>query len=252
MEFVAQCPSGGATHTEIAAALRIPKSSLTGLLRDLTGPGYLQYEEGSGRFSIGSQVMFLAHSYLKRLNVVRDGAPFVHRIFLEVGEFTTMAIPKGDSCVVVCAENLPSPLAHSLNIGEHVPMLPSALGKAMLAFLGDEELDEYLSSHKPVSYTAHTQMKVKDIRQELMQIREAGFAYGREEYLGGISGIAAPVFNMNGRPIASVGVALPTARMTKKIEEKIQKVLLKETAALSRRLGFESTDTPRVSKAAAY
>lgn len=202
LEFVAQCPSGAATHSEIATGLDIPKSSLTELLRDLTNPGYLEYDEATGRFSVGTQVMFLAHSYIKRLNIVRDGAPFVHRLFLEVNEFTTMAIPKGDQCIVVCAETLPSPLAHSLSIGEHLPMLPSALGKAILAFLDEAELDTFLATHKPVSYTAQTRMKLPDIRKEMQEIRQAGVAFSREEYLGGITGIAAPVFNLNGRPIA--------------------------------------------------
>jgi DNA-binding IclR family transcriptional regulator len=243
MEYVAQC-NNGASHTEIAAALRIPKSSLTGLMRDLLGPGYLQLDEGTGRFSIGSQVMFLANAYLKRLNIVRDGAPFVHRIFVALNEFTSLAIPKGDYCVLVCAESAPAPLAHSLNIGERVPMLSSAAGKAILAFLGNAELDEYLASIKPVRHTPQTMTKTKDIREDLKQIRETGLAYGREEYLGGITGIASPIFNVHGRPIASISVALPTARLTEKLEKKIRTTLLAETAALSSRLGADSTKQP--------
>lgn len=247
MEFVAQC-NNGASHTEIAAALRIPKSSLTGLMRDLLGPGYLQLDEGTGRFTIGSQVMFLANAYLKRLNIVRDGAPSVRRIFVALNEFTSLALPKDDYCILVCAESSPSPLAHSLNIGERVPMLSSAAGKAILAFLDDAELDEYLTSNKPVRYTPQTLTKTEDIRKELKQIRETRIAYGREEYLGGITGIASPVFNIRGRPIAAISVALPTARLTEKLEKKIRATLLAETAALSSRLGADSTEQPRAKK----
>ncbi len=52
LDLIAQRPSG-ATHTEISAALKIPKSSLTSLLRDLQLPGYLQLSEGSGKYMIG-------------------------------------------------------------------------------------------------------------------------------------------------------------------------------------------------------
>src|SRR5437868_6212507 len=71
MEFVATCKNGSATHTEISNALGIPKSSLTFLLRDLQRPGYLQLDQQTGRYSIGSQVMFLAHAYIKSLNIIR-------------------------------------------------------------------------------------------------------------------------------------------------------------------------------------
>jgi len=245
MEYVAQCKTG-ATHTEIAAGLKIPKSSLTGLLRDLQQPGYLHLDGGTARYSVGPQVMFLANAYLRNLNIVREGAPFVHRIYVELDEFSCLTVPQGNDCVVVCAESSPTPLAHSLNLGERLPMLANATGRAILAFLDDTEIDEYLATHRPVAHTTRTLTKIKEIRNELNEIRKAGIAYGREEYMPGITALAAPIFNIQGRPIASIGVALPTVRLTQKIERKIESVLLAQTAALSRRLGADTTDRPRV------
>jgi DNA-binding IclR family transcriptional regulator len=244
MEFVASCKSGSATHTEISLALGIPKSSLTGLLRDLQRPGYLQLDRETGRFSIGSQVMFLAHAYIKNLNIVRVGSPFVHELFLELNEYTTMASPKGDSVVVVCSETLPSPLAHSLNIGEHLPMLTSALGRAILAFIDEDELEAYLKHHRPVAHTEFTKTSLSEIRRELEATRKTGISYVREEFRPGITGYAAPVFNINGRPIASIGVALPSARIGKAHEERIQTLLLERTTELSKRLGAKLQASP--------
>jgi len=246
MEFVAQCKTG-ATHSEIAAALSIPKSSLTALLRDLEQPGYLHFEEATARYSIGSQVMFLANAYLRNLNIVREGAPIVHRVFVELNEFTALTLPQGDDCVVVCAESAASPLAHSLNLGERLPMLANAAGRVILAFLDDAEIEEYLATHRPVAYTPSTLIKLKDIRDELKNVRKAGIAFAREEYLPGITGIAAPVFNIEGRPIASIGLAVPTGRLTEKLERKIASVLLAQTTTLSRLLGAGSTKQPRAS-----
>ncbi|MGO4813394.1 IclR family transcriptional regulator [Cupriavidus sp. 2MCAB6] len=245
MEFVAQCKTG-ATHSEIAAGLGIPKSSLTGLLRDLQQPGYLHLDEGTARYSIGSQVMYLANAYLRNLNIVREGAPFVHKLYVELDEFSCLTLPKGNDCIVVCAESSPSPLAHTLNLGERLPMLANAAGRAILAFLDDTEIDEYLSTHQPIAYTARTLTKIKDIHKELTEVRKVGIAYGREEYMPGITALAAPVFNIQGRPIASIAVALPTVRLTKGLERKIESVLVTQATALSRRLGAESTKRPRV------
>jgi DNA-binding IclR family transcriptional regulator len=244
MEFVASCKSGSATHTQISVALDIPKSSLTGLLRDLQRPGYLQLDRETGRFSIGSQVMFLAHAYIKNLNIVRVGGPFVRELFLELNEYTTMAIPKGDNVVVVCSEILPSPLAHSLNIGEHLPMLTTALGRAILAFIDEDELKACLKHQRPVAHTEFTKTSLGEIRRELQVIRETGISYVRDEYLLGITGLAAPVFNINGRPIASIGVALPSARVSRAHEERVRTLLLERTDALSRRLGAKIQASP--------
>jgi DNA-binding IclR family transcriptional regulator len=244
MEFIAQCKTG-ATHSEIASGLNIPKSSLTGLLRDLEQPGYLHFEKSTSRYSIGSQVMFLANAYLRNLNVVREAAPIVHRIFVELNEFSALTLPQGDDCIVVCAESAASPLAHSLNLGQRLPMLANAVGRVILAFLDDAEIEEYLATHRPVAHTPHTITKLKDIRDELKKVRKAGIAFAREEYLPGITGIAAPVFNIEGRPIASVGIAVPTARLTDKLERKIASVLLENAGMLSRLLGAGSTTQAR-------
>lgn len=241
LEFVALRPNG-ATHTEIAKALKIPKSSLTALLRDLQRPGYLQFAEGSGRLTIGAQVLYLSNAYLKGLNIVREGAPFVHRIYTMLNEFTSLLLPKGDFCVIVAAESSPFPLAHSLNIGEQAPMLASAAGKAILAFLDLNEIDEYLARHKRIAYTTHTLMKAAEIHDNLAKVRQEGISYSRDEYIIGITALAAPVFNINRRPIASISVALPTARLTNKAEKKIRTTLEAETAALSRRLGANLTE----------
>lgn len=244
LEFIADTRSGGATHTEISRALGIPKSSLTGLLRDLQGPGYLQLDPHSGRFSIGSQVMFLANAYIKNLNIVRVGAPFVHELFLELNEYTTMGIPKGDNCVVVCSETLPNPLSHSLNIGEHLPMTVSAIGRAILAFLDDAEISRFLNT-KQVPYTQFTKTTKKAIRAELEKTRESGVSYVCEEYRLGITGFAAPVFNINNIPIASMGVAVPTARLTQEQEDRVRRELLKSTQSLSKRLGARLSASPK-------
>ncbi|VTZ65453.1 IclR family transcriptional regulator [Sinorhizobium medicae] len=243
MEFVATCRNG-ATHSEISLALGIPKSSLTELLRDLQRPGYLQHDRQSGRFSIGPQIMFLTHSYIKNLNIVRVGSPFVHELFLAINEYTTMTIPKGDEVVVVCSETLPSPLSHSLNLGEHLPMLSSAVGRAIVAFMDESEQREIFERFKPINYTPFTQTSLEVIKKDLELTRKTGIADVRDEYRLGIIGLAAPVFNVNGRPIASIGVALPSARKDRAYEENVKKLLLECTASLSRSLGANLTASP--------
>ncbi|ABE36261.1 bacterial transcriptional regulator family protein [Paraburkholderia xenovorans LB400] len=244
MEFVATHKAGCATHTEISQALGIPKSSLTALLTDLQRPGYLELDRETGRYAIGSQVMFLAHAYLRNLNIVRLGTPVVHDVFLKLNVYTTMVIPKGDMCLVVCSESLPSPLAHSLSIGQHIPMLHSALGRAILAFLEPEEVERFLHDYTPTPYTDRTKTGIEEVRKALAQVRKAGFAHMQGEYLPGIIGIAVPVFNLENRPIAAIGIGIPAVEGTTEFEKRICKQLLHSADTLSRRLGAKLKPTP--------
>ena len=92
MEHIAQQPQG-CTHTEVAQGLQIPKSSLTALLQDMMSKGYLQRNPDTNVFTIGVQVLWLANSYLRNLNLVRLGQPVVASVFSKVQEFTLLAIP---------------------------------------------------------------------------------------------------------------------------------------------------------------
>jgi DNA-binding IclR family transcriptional regulator len=228
----------GANHTQISQQLKIPKSSLSALLKDLQTEGYISVEGDSGRYTIGSQVLALSNAYLRNLNLVRVGQPVVNDVFGAVGEFTALGIRKNNQYVIVCAEIPTSPLAHSLQIGEHGPLLPSATGKVMLAFMSEAEKENTIFSCEIQALTQHTKMQMRDVRAELVQIRNDGIAYSREEALLGITAIAAPVFNATGIPIAGLSVALPTARLTAKLDEKIQVELRRGARRLSEALGW--------------
>lgn len=221
----------GLTHTQISHSLGIPKSSTTVLLGDLQDMGYAQLDPTTGRYAVGPQVLALAHAYLRNLNLSRLGQPIVAHVFAAVNEFSALAIPKGDECVIVCAESSPSPLAHSLQLGEHTPLLPTASGKILLAFLAPDERETTLRRLK-ASRTA---------RAELDLARRSKIAYTRGGYLAGISAIAMPVFNAQNVAIAALSVAMPSARLTPALEKKIISALASGAARLSAQLGAGAT-----------
>src|SRR4029453_3560791 len=94
MEFIGSY-SEGCSHTPMAQGLNIPQSSLTSFLQDLPSKGCLQRNPGPGVFTIGVQVLWLANSYSRNLNLVKIGQPVVAELFAQVKEFSLLAIPTG-------------------------------------------------------------------------------------------------------------------------------------------------------------
>jgi DNA-binding IclR family transcriptional regulator len=230
----------GLTHAQIAQDLGIPKSSLTVLLRDLQDSGYAQLDADTARYSVGPQVLALAHAYLRSLNLARLGHPVVTQLYAAVNEFAALAIRKDDECVLICAESSPSPLAHSLQLGEHMPLLATSSGKVLLAYLDPVELNAVLRRNKPKDHTAGTLTEMRAIRADLERVRKTGIAYSREEYLAAITSIATPVFNAQGAVIAALSVALPSARLSAPGERKIVAALQKGAKRLSAQLGAQA------------
>jgi len=237
MEYVA-AQRDGFTHTDLARALDIPKSSLTGLLRDLVSTGYLHKSADSGIFTIGVQVLPLANAYLRGVNIVRLGQPIIGRLFAKIHEYSMLCIPSELEYVIVCAESVPTPVAHSLQIGHRGPLFCSAVGKAMLAFMPPEQRDGILrkSDRKPL--TPHTKTDLKSIKADLDNVRARGIAVSSEENFVGVIGVASPVLNASGVPVASIGVALPVGNYQAKHAEQIEIEVMQAAREFSGQLGW--------------
>lgn len=237
MEFIAE-QRNGSTHTQVATALGIPKSSLTALLKDLVSRGYLLFDADTARFGIGSQILTLSQAYLRNLNIVKIGQPIVSTLFEKTGEFSAFAIPKGLDYVIICADSMPLPLAHSLQIGERGPLFCSATGKAILAFLPPEQRDSIIANSDLRAYTAATKTDPVAIRAELLDVRQNQLAYAREESLPGIVAMAAPVFNAAGHIVGAVSVATAVSRFSTTHEQVTAEALKLAAAQFSELLGW--------------
>lgn len=87
-----------------------------------------------------------------------------------------------------------------------------SLGKAMLAYMPEERVNEIVDQHGLPSYTQDTITNRTDLFDELAGIRERGYAYDKEEKIEGIRCVAAPVQN-NGEIFGAVSVSGPSTRM---------------------------------------
>jgi DNA-binding IclR family transcriptional regulator len=241
MEFIGGQPTG-CSHTAVAQGLNIPKSSLTALLQDLQSKGYLQRNPDTGAFTIGIQVLWLANSYLRNLNLVKVGQPVVAELFSEVKEFSLLAMPSGTEYVVICTESVPSIFGHTLQIGSRGPLYCTALGKAILAFSPQAYVDDILKASERIAMTRQTKTKDPDVLKELEAARKSGIARSRGEAIAGVDGFAAPVFNGAGVPVAALGVGVPSSELTPVSIKGIEASLKRAAAKLSAQLGWQGPE----------
>lgn len=237
LEHVAEQPSG-CTHTKLAQGLGIPKSSLTALLNDLQSQGYLQRNAESGIYTIGVQILSLANAYLRNLNLARLGAPIVGELYTAVRQFSVLAIPSGTEYVVICTESLPSLFTHSLQIGFRGPLFCSAVGRAILAYLPEQRVDEILGASDLRPLTPFTKTDPVAIKADLAEVRRTGVSHSREENIAGITGITAPVFDRSGTPVAAVGVAAATGQLENERLPATKAAVKQAAARLSEHLGW--------------
>ena len=229
------------SHSEIAAALNIPKSSLTQLLRNLVARRWLAYSSITKGYSLGAALAALARRASRTQDLVELSGPVLADLTSAVGESSALNTLKGDLTEVVATVLGPHRLVSHMRLGDVAPLYATSGGKVILAFQRDEMVDGYLAR---VTFEAATPATIRDartLRRQIATIRRESLAYSREEWTPGIVGMARPIRMADGTAIGAVNVAMPRIRYDAAKDAVVAGALARVVSDLSRRLGGNGT-----------
>ncbi len=202
------------TLAELSEEFNINKTVMYRSLRVLTERGYLRQLNNRGSYSIGLKLMELGSQANKKLDILQEVVPYMKKMSEEFKETISLGILKNQEVVYIYKIDSPHFLKTDLQVGASVPSYCSALGKAILASLSRDQVDSILEgeNHFP-RYTKNTITTYDDLINELENIKEQGYAVDNEEYITGITCIAAPIFSQDGTPTCAISVSGPSTRI---------------------------------------
>jgi DNA-binding IclR family transcriptional regulator len=214
LELLAQRPDG-ATLSEITEHLDLPGASVLRLARTLVELGYLTRNEGSKRYFITNSFLMLGQPRTATRGLSECALSAMRRIRQTTGETTQLCCLIDVEMVVI--EQLISihPFKYSADLGARCPCYSCAPGKAILAFLPEEERDATIDRIQFKRFTPNTITSKRLLREELLQVRKQGFALDREEGMPGIHCVAAPILDRHGFAVAAITIAGPSSRVRK-------------------------------------
>jgi DNA-binding IclR family transcriptional regulator len=122
-------------------------------------------------------------------------------------------------------------------LGDKAPAYCTGLGKAILAFLPDHELADYLEKVEFEQLAPNTITDRGEFQAELARIRENGYAVDDEEMTIGLRCIAVPIFDHNAYPAYALSISGPAMRLTHRALEDMKKTILTASEDLSRLMG---------------
>jgi DNA-binding IclR family transcriptional regulator len=224
------------SHSEIAAELKIPKSSLTQLLRNLEYRGYLTFTPGADTYSPGPAVANLASSLRVSFDTASIAQPVIDMIAKRVQETTSVSVLRGTEVERIATANAEQrPLRYWMTVGEKMPLHATSAGKAIIALLPAKDRDQLIAALQLSRTTTRTIGSAAGLKRELKRVAEDKVAYSNEEFETGVVGISVPILDSRQRPVASLGVVFPTARDTASHRE----VILKALREGAKRIGDE-------------
>lgn len=200
--------------TELLADSPFPKATLYRFLQTLTNQRMLSYDAERQTYAPGMRLVRLAHAAWAQSSLAPIARAHIDRLSGMVGETVHLAQLDHGQVLYVDKRNARDPVQMFSQAGKVGPAYCTGVGKAMLAFLPDAELDDVLSQQSWHRFTDHTHVTADSLRTELAHIRARGFGFDNEEHEPGIICVAVPILGASGRPLGALSVTSTTTRLS--------------------------------------
>jgi IclR family transcriptional regulator, KDG regulon repressor len=237
----AVCDSGtDLAAADIARQLDLHKSTVHRLLVVLEHY-HLVKKEPQGGYRLGTRLIELGDSAVARLNLGERAEPFLRNLANATGEGAHVTILSDTEMLSIAHVEGRWKLQSLTRTGQRTKIHCTAAGKAVLAFLPEEECEALLARLPLKRYTPRTIVKASALKMELLRVRNAGFAIDDEEFEEGLRCVGAPVFDHRQQVVASISTAAPVFRLKKNRLAEVARIVVAAARDLSADLGGQAS-----------
>ena len=228
------------TFAECHRALAYPKASLHGLLRTMTGAGWVTFDPATKKYGLGVRVWEAGIAYTRMFPLETLARPIMERVRDATTETVQLAVLDGGEALYVGKVDGEHILRLDSSVGQRLTAHATGVGKVLLSELSKDEFEAWLKGNKLVRFTPNTITEPRKLREELEQVRGRGFATDREERTLGAACVAVAVRNHLGKCVAAMSVSAPAVRFGAGQRKMALAHLLDAASALSTALGHSA------------
>jgi len=236
VEFLSSHPESCGV-TELAERLGFPKNSVFRIVRTLTLHGYL-IESGKS-YQLSTKFLALGYAALGESNLIEKSIDIMRELRDTVHETVLLGAINGTKGVVLDEVLSSYHVKFMIDVGHVFLLQTSGPGKAMLAFMPEDERDRILDQITFTRYTDRTITSKKTFLKTLSEVIEKGYAVDEAEKVEGLHCVAAPIFNHRKYPIASIWATGPSYRFPTSDFSRLGKIVIDHALRISQRFGYE-------------
>lgn len=229
----------------LARSLDIPRSTMYHLLSVLVDEGLVVHLPEQHRYGLGLGVFELGSAYLRHEPLEHLARPLLARLVQEVGDTAHLAILHGAELLYLLKVQPEHPTTLVTDVGVRMPAQLTASGRALLAHLPAEQVRALFPS--PESFVDRTgcgPRNLPELRSVLATERRQGWSAEDGLITPELASVAAPAFDHNGRPVASVAVPFRRATRAPEVWPHLARHVIRAADALTQRLGGAPPQRP--------
>ncbi len=228
------CEKGPLGATELAKLSGLNKTTAYRILSTLLSLGYIKQDELTKKYNIALKFLKISSKSLSDTDIIKYAKPHLKALSELTGETVHLVERSGNEIIYIDKyENYTNSVRMVSRVGVSLPMIRTAVGKAIMAKLSDEETENIWKSSEIIKKTQKTITNFNEFKAELKKVKENGYATDIEENEEGVSCVAAAVCDINGKYKYAISVSAPSSRMTEENIKKTGAAVLKTARELS-------------------
>jgi len=230
--------NGSLSLIELTELLDQPKSSTYRIVLTLESRGFISRSDEDGKYCLGYKQLMLTRNLLER-NTLRSAAWLeMKKLSERYGDTVNLGVLLGETVLYVEIIDSIHALRMTDSIGSRSPFHATAMGKAITAHMQWEEVRGLAMSCGLPAITPRTISTPEALQAELERIREQGYAIDDEEIVEGARCVAAPVFNLYGKPAGAISLSGAMHRFKEDQLPSIIEDVREAAMAVSVKLGY--------------
>lgn len=226
---------GAMGNNELSESTGIAKATVTRLTHTLTELGYLK-RDASRKYYPSPTLLTLGYTVLGKLRIRQMAQAGMQEIATASQASVALAWPEDDTMVYVAANAAPGADGLLLDVGSRVSMANTAVGRAYLACLPQDQLHEKFARWE-ILYGAEWPALRGRIEAAIADVRTRGFCIVDREWRSNVRAVATPVYDADHQTYMSLNCGGPSFVLDPaKLEEEYGPRLVH----LSAKLGWRS------------
>lgn len=239
LEAVAHSKNG-MTNSDINRRLKIPKSSASYILRVLENRGYLMRDSDTGKYRLGLKLMSLSRDMLTHIDVREIAKPEMENLVNRLKLSVHLAVLDNGRAVYVEKVEAEGFVRMDIWVGHRLPIHTTAIGKVLVSQMTENEILNLLKLRGMERKTPKSITSAQKYLVELEKVRRQGYAVDNEENSVGVRCVATPIYDSNGKIVASIGTSNTIIRIDEKHLPSIVEILKKSAAKISANMGYQN------------
>jgi len=218
--------------TEICNMLSLNKSNVHDIVTTFEAHGYLKQNPSSSKYHLHVGVLRLA-GIMNRTRPQREAiSNLVRHLATETGETVYYGIRSGHSILYLDYMSDAHMIVPKQVVGFTAPLHCTSTGKALLAVMSEEEIDEVIAEGLEKK-TEHTITDPVALKEDLAEIRRRGYSIDNMEHEYGIKGVGMTVSDMTHKAVAAISVSGPSLRFDDEAIKRIAGIINKNRSTIA-------------------